>query len=177
MGTPHVRQPRLDRRVRRAAPTARLAAFYDLPPAYLNKQLQALVRAGILSSTPGPRGGFRLARRLEDITVLDVVVAIEGMTPAFACTQILHQGPGADPRTDYREACVISQTMARAELAWRQTLASETLADVREPGPGPLATGARRHPRVVPERASLDVDAAGTCVTSPRQHRTHPNSG
>lgn len=114
-----------------AAPTARLAAFYDLPPAYLNKQLQALVRADILSSTPGPRGGFRLARRLEDISVLDVVVAIEGMTPAFACTQILHQGPGADPRTDYREACVISQTMARAELAWRQTLASETLADVR----------------------------------------------
>ena len=44
------------------APTGTLAAFYDLPPAYLNKQLQALVRAGILTSTPGPRGGFQLAR-------------------------------------------------------------------------------------------------------------------
>lgn len=115
-----------------AASTVRLAAFYDLPAAYLNKQLQALVRAGILSSTSGPRGGFRLARRLEDITVLDVVVAVEGRTPAFACAQILHQGPGADPRTDYREACVIAQTMSRADLAWRQTLASETLADIRE---------------------------------------------
>ncbi|MFC8797699.1 RrF2 family transcriptional regulator [Promicromonospora sp. NPDC057138] len=115
-----------------AAPTARLADFYDLPPAYLNKQLQALVREGILSSTPGPRGGFRLARRLEDITVLDVVVAIEGRAGAFDCAQILRSGPGGDAGTNYRESCLISQTMTKADLAWRKELASETLADIRE---------------------------------------------
>ncbi len=42
--------------------TAQLAAQHDLPVAYLNKQLQALVRAGLLESLPGARGGFRLAR-------------------------------------------------------------------------------------------------------------------
>ena len=41
-----------------AVPAARLAAFYDLPTAYLNKQMQALAREGIVSSVPGPRGGF-----------------------------------------------------------------------------------------------------------------------
>ncbi|MBA9004147.1 RrF2 family transcriptional regulator [Thermomonospora cellulosilytica] len=115
----------------RAVPAAMLAAFYELPPAYLNKQLQALVRAGILTSTSGPRGGFRLARRPEEITVLDVVVAIEGPQEAFACTEILRQGPGGEPGVDYRKTCVISQTMRQAELTWRRELAGRTLADLR----------------------------------------------
>ncbi|MBX6766206.1 MAG: Rrf2 family transcriptional regulator [Actinomadura rubrobrunea] len=115
----------------RAVPTATLAAFYGLPSAYLNKQLQALVRAGILTSTSGPRGGFRLARRPEEITVLDVVVAIEGPQEAFECTEILRQGPGGEPGVDYREVCVIAQTMRQAELSWRRELAGRTLADLK----------------------------------------------
>ncbi len=43
-------------------PARRLAEFYGLPEAYLAKLLKALVRAGLLSATSGPRGGFRLAR-------------------------------------------------------------------------------------------------------------------
>ncbi|MFG2004121.1 RrF2 family transcriptional regulator [Spirillospora sp. NPDC048911] len=115
----------------RAVPTATLAAFYDLPPAYLNKQLQALVRAGILSSTSGPRGGFRLARRPAQITVLDVVTAIEGPQEAFECTEILRQAPGGEQGADYRATCVISQTMRQAELTWRRELAGRTLADIK----------------------------------------------
>src|SRR5438552_2987201 len=79
-----------------SVPTATLAAFYDLPPAYLNKHLQALARAGIVASTPGPRGGFQLARNPARITVLDVVTAIEGPQDAFRCTEILRKGPGGD---------------------------------------------------------------------------------
>ena len=41
--------------------SARLAEFYKLPAAYLNKQFQSLVRAGVLDSVSGPRGGFLLA--------------------------------------------------------------------------------------------------------------------
>ncbi|WP_202638968.1 RrF2 family transcriptional regulator [Bailinhaonella thermotolerans] len=115
----------------RAVPAARLAAFYDLPAAYLNKQLQALARAGILTSTSGPRGGFRLARRPEEITLLDVVVAIEGAEDAFRCEQILKKGPGADPEADYRKICLISQSMRQAELAYRKELASRTIADLK----------------------------------------------
>jgi Rrf2 family protein len=114
-----------------AVPAAKLAAFYDLPAAYLNKQLQALARAGVLSSTSGPRGGFQLARDPANITLLDVVVAIEGAEEAFRCEQLLRQGPGADPEVDYRQACLLSQAMRRADLAWRRELAGQTLADLK----------------------------------------------
>ena len=114
-----------------AVPAAKLAAFYELPAAYLNKQLQALARAGIVSSTSGPRGGFQLARSPERITVLDVVVAIEGPDEAFRCEQLLKQGPGADPAADYRQACLVSQAMRRGDLAWRRALADQTLADLK----------------------------------------------
>ncbi|NRQ35508.1 Rrf2 family transcriptional regulator [Nonomuraea sp. NN258] len=124
-----------------AVTAGKLAAFYDLPAAYLNKQLQALARAGILTSTSGPRGGFRLARSPEEITLLDVVTAIEGPEDAFKCEQILAQGPGGRPDVDYRAHCVISQSMRSAELAWRRELAGRTLADLK-------ATVERRFPHV-----------------------------
>lgn len=114
-------------------PVNRLATLYDLPPAYLNKQLQALGRAGILRSTPGPRGGFRLARPLEEITLLDVVVAIEGTQPAFRCTNIIRRGPVAESDAEYGHLmpCAVSQAMRVAELAWRRHLAARVVADVR----------------------------------------------
>lgn len=108
----------------------RLAAFYELPTAYLNKQLQALTRAGILSSGSGPKGGFQLARRPDKITLLDVVVAIDGPEEAFRCGEILRNGPGGNARTDYRKTCLISQRMRKAELLWRRELAGQTIADV-----------------------------------------------
>lgn len=109
----------------------RLAAFYGLSVTYLNKHLQALTRAGILASISGPRGGFQLARAPESISLLDIVVAIEGAEEAFRCDQILRHGPGADPEADYRQSCLMSQAMRRADLAWRRELAAQTLADVK----------------------------------------------
>ncbi|TDB97444.1 Rrf2 family transcriptional regulator [Actinomadura sp. 7K534] len=115
-----------------AVTAARLAKYYELPAAYLNKQLQALARAGILDSTPGPRGGFRLARRPEDITMMDVVTAIEGPDGAFRCEEVLRRSPGDHEGVDYRKSCIISQSMRRAELAWRRELAAVTIADLKE---------------------------------------------
>lgn len=114
-----------------AVTAARLAAFYELPAAYLNKQLQALTRAGILASTPGPRGGFRLARSPGDISLLDVVTAIEGGEEAFRCEEIVARGPGEHEGVDYRRSCFVSQAMRRAEMAWRRELAAQTIADLR----------------------------------------------
>ncbi|GHG20586.1 transcriptional regulator [Streptomyces zaomyceticus] len=116
----------------RAVTAARLAAYHELPPAYLNKQLQALARAGIVTSVSGPKGGFRLARTLDRITLMDVVAAIEGPGEAFRCTEIRQQGPGAGAPETYAAECAIAGAMARAELAWRMELMAQTLADVRE---------------------------------------------
>lgn len=115
-----------------AVNSARLAEYYRLPGAYLNKQLQALVRAGVLDSVSGPRGGFHLARRPEHITVLDVVLALEGPEPAFRCEGILGSVPDADPEQNYVLTCLISQTMRQAELAWRQALARQTIAGIAD---------------------------------------------
>ncbi|MFH9420851.1 RrF2 family transcriptional regulator [Streptomyces sp. NPDC017529] len=129
----------------RPVPTARLAASFDLPPAYLNKRLQALARAGVLTSTPGARGGFRLARPPERITLMDVVAAIEGTEDAFRCTEIRRQGSGsAAPARDFRGPCGISTAMRKAELAWRRELAQQTVADLLAGAPASAADRTRR---------------------------------
>jgi Rrf2 family protein len=125
--------------------TAKLAAFYELPPAYLNKCLQALVRAGIMTSTSGARGGFRLARTPEKITLMDVVTAMEGPKEAFRCTEIRQRGAGLDrPAREFERACGVTVAMRRAELAWRRELAAQTLADVMRLVPSTMAARAQR---------------------------------
>lgn len=133
-----------------ALSTAKLAKWFELPPAYLNKRLQALVRAGVLTSTAGARGGFRLARPPEKITLMDVVSAIEGPEEAFRCSEIRQRGAGAEaPASEFRHACGISMAMRRAELAWRRELAARTLADLMAEAPPSAVARARRwHERV-----------------------------
>jgi len=124
--------------------TAKLAATFELPPAYLNKRLQALVRAGVLSSTAGARGGFRLARPPEKITLMEVVAAVEGSEYAFRCTEIRRQGAGAGrPQHEFQRQCVITTAMRKAELAWRRELAAQTLADLLAAAPGAAAERTR----------------------------------
>ncbi|MEU8632580.1 Rrf2 family transcriptional regulator [Amycolatopsis sp. NPDC048633] len=116
----------------RPVPTAQLAGSYDLPQAYLHKQMQALARAGIVESLPGAHGGFLLARPPEKITLMDVVAAIEGKEPAFVCLEIRRQGMGEDaPKSAFRHTCAVNAAMQRAELQWRKSLAGQTIADVK----------------------------------------------
>jgi len=107
-----------------------LAAHYDLPVAYLSKQLQALVRAGVLTAGTGPRGGFRLARPAGQITLLQVVEAVDGGSPFYTCKEIRQRGRAAAPPEQCREACGLAARMAAAEAAWRQSLAAVTIADI-----------------------------------------------
>lgn len=111
-------------------PAARLAELYDLPGPYLAKQMQALTRAGVTESLPGPKGGYRLARPASEISVLEVVVAVEGDEPAFRCTEIRRQGPCASAPEAYVSPCGISRAMAAAEAAWRDELRRRSLADL-----------------------------------------------
>ncbi|MCC7137207.1 MAG: Rrf2 family transcriptional regulator [Planctomycetes bacterium] len=56
---------------------AEVAAAYRLPTGALAKVFQQLVRAGIAAGTRGVGGGYRLARRAKDVTVLDVIRVYE----------------------------------------------------------------------------------------------------
>jgi Rrf2 family protein len=112
------------------ASAAQLAEHYDVPPAYLAKQLQSLVRAGVLTATTGPRGGFRLARSAEDITLLQVVEAVDGASPFYVCNELRQQGRGAAPPEQCRRTCALAARMSDAESAWRASLRAVTVADI-----------------------------------------------
>lgn len=115
----------------RALPAAKLAEFHGVPPAYLAKHLQALVRAGVCDSVPGPRGGFRLARPAEEISLLDVTLAVDGDETAFRCNEIRQRGPAAqDDPSCYRRSCSIALAMWRAEEAWRDELRGVNVAEI-----------------------------------------------
>jgi Rrf2 family protein len=133
-------------------PAARLAAFHDLPTAYLNKQMNALGREGIVASRSGPRGGFRLARPPQDITLMDVAAAIDGSAQAFLCTGIRHHGPAGriTGQADARTPCTIAQAFSTAELEWRRRLAGQSIAT--------LADAVRRANPAAPEHVRRFFD-------------------
>lgn len=111
-------------------PANRLAEFHELPPAYLAKHLQALSRHGIVESVPGPKGGYRLGKPSTAITILDVVLAVDGDEPAFRCTEIRQCGPAKVAKREYVKSCLIARTMWAAEEAWRAELRTRTVADL-----------------------------------------------
>jgi Rrf2 family protein len=113
-----------------SASAAQLAQHFDVPAAYLAKQLQALVRGGVLYGTTGPRGGFRLARPPEKITMVEVVEAVDGSSPFYQCNELRQRGRGAAPPEQCRKTCGIAARMHEAEAAWRASLATVTIADV-----------------------------------------------
>ena len=106
---------------------AALAEFHGVSESYLLKHLKALAKAGVLESLPGPKGGYRLARRPAAIALLDIVEAVEGSEPAFRCTEIRQRGPGAIEASAYRRPCPINAAMLRADTAWRSALREQTL--------------------------------------------------
>ena len=55
-----------------------IAEAYDIPLEYLLKILQQLVRADILHSKRGPRGGFSLGKPTNKISLLDILEAVDG---------------------------------------------------------------------------------------------------
>ncbi len=99
----------------------------EVSPSYLKKLMRVLVRAGLVNSTPGVKGGFSLAKNPEEITLYDIFQAVEGrgslyqgrgvFTSVFTC-----QGKQA------QEKCILDSVMKRAESAWIQALNEETLA-------------------------------------------------
>jgi Rrf2 family protein len=109
---------------------AALAEFHGVSASYLLKHLQGLTAAGILVSTPGPKGGYRLGRGPERISLLDVVLAVEGAEPAFRCSEIRQRGPGPIAQKFFKQPCAVNAAMLKAEQAYRAELRKVTIADL-----------------------------------------------
>jgi Rrf2 family protein len=113
-----------------ALPASKLAEFHGVPAAYLAKALQSLSRAGIVESVPGRHGGYRLGRPPAEVTLLDVVDAVEGRESSFRCTEIRKRGPAKVSPRLYSPVCAIAEAMYRADEAWRAELRRTTVADL-----------------------------------------------
>ncbi|WP_421876799.1 RrF2 family transcriptional regulator [Pacificispira sp.] len=107
-----------------------LAEFHGVPKEYLSKALQSLSQAGLVETTLGPRGGYRLARPAGEITFLDIVEAVEGKEPTFRCSEIRGNNPCLPKGYCSPDKCAIARIMWQADQAWRQSLRETSLADL-----------------------------------------------
>lgn len=99
----------------------------------VSKLLKQLAQAGLVASSRGINGGYRLARDAGRITIADIVTAIEGpigMTECSAHAGLCHHEPHCGVRMNWRR---INQAIAGA-------LEGVTLADMLQPPPKQRAT-------------------------------------
>ncbi|MDR7375429.1 Rrf2 family protein [Rhodoferax ferrireducens] len=110
-----------------------LAELQGISTTFLAKIFPKLERAGLVKATAGIRGGYQLARLPEQISVLDVVDAIEGAKPLFDCQQIRGKCTifeGNPPPWMTRGICGIHAVMLKAEKAMRDELARTSIRDL-----------------------------------------------
>jgi Rrf2 family protein len=75
-----------DRSAPASSSAREIAELYDIPIELLAKVLQRLVRRGLLASQQGTHGGYQLAQLPSQISVADVIQAIEGPVTVTACS-------------------------------------------------------------------------------------------
>ena len=115
-------------------PRRALSEMFDISEEYLAKQLQLLVKQGIIASTAGQRGGYRLSKPATEVSLLDVFKAIQGDAPLFNCEEMRCRGifESEAERIKARGKCGIHKAMLAAETEWRQSLAYVTIDSLTE---------------------------------------------
>jgi len=109
-----------------------LSARAQIPPSYLSKVLQGLARAGVVESRRGVGGGFRLVKSAAEITLLDVVNAVEPLPRIKGCPLSLKSHAGM--------LCPLHARLDQAMAEVETVLSGATIADlITEPSrPRPL---------------------------------------
>ncbi|MFB4204037.1 HTH-type transcriptional regulator CymR [wastewater metagenome] len=119
---------------------ATLADRRGLPQPMVSKILKHLARAGILVSYRGAKGGYGLARRPEEITVAEIIAALEG---PISLTECVEEGVEACQYSNY---CTVSGNWTRINRVVHEALSCITLAEMSAPEPdmpGTAGPGAR----------------------------------
>jgi len=104
-----------------------LARTTKIPSGYLAKVLRQLSRAGLVHSQRGPNGGSVLLRPPEELTVLDVVQAVDPLKRIEVCPLGL-RGHGANLCPLHRR---LDQAVATVETAFRNSSVADLLGDPR----------------------------------------------
>jgi Rrf2 family protein len=96
---------------------------YNIPLEYLLKILQQLVRANVLHSKRGPRGGFSLARPPKKITLLQVIEAVEG--PMISQLYLAEQTHGE--KFGVKAEKIYEKAIAQAKAVFEKTKITDLL--------------------------------------------------
>jgi Rrf2 family protein len=105
------------------AATSQIAEDQQIPPSFLAKIISQLSIAGLINTSRGARGGVTLARPSEDITLLDVVEAIDGPISLNVCSH----SSGACP---FGDDCPIQPIWSDAQIELVNRLKSTTFAQL-----------------------------------------------
>ena len=108
---------------------AEIAARQKIPEAYLDQLLSSLRRVGIIRSLRGPHGGHELARNPRELTLGDVVTALEG---PVVPQEFVHHNPESDTGTDWRAACAVRNAWHAAAEASQHVRDSTTSQELVE---------------------------------------------
>ncbi len=117
------------------AATSQIAEVQNIPPSFLAKIISQLSIAGLIHTSRGARGGVSLARQPDEISILDVVEAIDGPIALNECTD----DPSACP---FGESCPLRPLWCEAQ--------SELIVRLRNTS----------FAHFVPEAVGLDTTAA-----------------
>jgi Rrf2 family protein len=131
-------------------PLAEIAEHDGLPLAYLEHLVARLRKAGLVDSRRGSRGGYMLARPASEITMAEVVEALEGSIAPIECISQAPDGSIVCSReSDPGHVCPTKLLWTRVRFAIVRTLRETTLADLLPVGETlisldrePLTTGA-----------------------------------
>src|SRR5580692_397779 len=112
-------------------PLAEIAAHDGLPLAYLEHLVARLRKAGLVDSRRGSRGGYLLARSPTEITMAEVVQALEGSIAPIECITEGADGSIVCSReTDPAHVCPTKLLWTRVRMSIVRTLTETTLADL-----------------------------------------------
>ena len=95
-----------------------LANHFNISATYLSKILTQLVKADLIQSTSGVKGGYVLSKKAEDISFMDVIKATEGTGALFNC------------ELQEEEECYIQKVMTDAEKVMETYLQNKKLYEV-----------------------------------------------
>ena len=95
---------------------AAIAGAVGIPPVFAARVFAQLQRQGLLRARAGQHGGYTLARPATDISLLDVIEAVEGRVGSRDCV-LRDARCGADGTCLLHDAWTTAQNALRAELA------------------------------------------------------------
>jgi Rrf2 family protein len=107
----------------RTLSSKKLASVLGRSEAHLSKVLQRLVKAGLIGSTRGPKGGFALKRPAGEISLLDTYEAIEGPLEETKC--LLGQP------ICRRGKCILGDLLNKVDREAREYLSANRLSDLK----------------------------------------------